>query len=360
MIERFIFGEPIETDALLKKPQPAQWQNARLMLERGEFVTRLSDGEIVYGLGQNVRGINKRGWRYVSDCTDDSQHTESKQSLYGAHNFLILDGGSAMGVFIDTPARVIFDIGYSRYDELRIIPQTEDFECYLISGDSPDDIVHQFRELVGRSYIPPRWAFGYGQSRWGYRSADEIREVVRKYRENDIPLDAVYLDIDYMERYKDFTVNRETFPDFKDFVREMRGEDIHLVPIIDGGVKKEEGYEVYEEGRENGYFCKDAEGEDFVIGVWPGKCCFPDMLNEDARKWFGQKYKILLDQGIEGFWNDMNEPAIFYSEKRLQKVFEKIEDYRSENLDINTLFEFKDLVANVSNNQEDYASQGRT
>lgn len=356
MIERFIFGEPIETDAVLKKPQPAQWQNARLMLERGEFVTRLSDGEIVYGLGQNVRGINKRGWRYVSDCTDDSQHTESKQSLYGAHNFLILDGGSAMGVFIDTPARVIFDIGYSRYDELRIIPQTEDFECYLISGDSPDDIVHQFRELVGRSYIPPRWAFGYGQSRWGYRSADEIREVVRKYRENDIPLDAVYLDIDYMERYKDFTVNRETFPDFKDFVREMREEDIHLVPIIDGGVKKEEGYEVYEEGRENGYFCKDAEGEDFVIGVWPGKCCFPDMLNEDARKWFGQKYKILLDQGIEGFWNDMNEPAIFYSEKRLQKVFEKIEDYRSENLDINTLFEFKDLVANVSNNQEDYAS----
>lgn len=99
----------------------------------------------------------------------------------------------------------------------------------------------------------------------------------------------------------------------------MKKENIHLVPIIDGGVKKEDGYDVYEEGKENGYFCKDENGEDFVIGVWPGKCCFPDMLNDEARRWFGDKYRILIDKGIDGFWNDMNEPAIFYSEKRLKK-----------------------------------------
>ncbi len=356
MTKRYVFGSPIETDAILCKPEAEQWENGRLSYQENALTCEMEEEEIVYGLGQAVRGINKRGWIYESNCTDDPQHTEDKHSLYGAHNFLILDGESRLGIFVDTPSRVVFDIGYTDRRTLRIAPRTPDFELYLISGESPDDIVRQFRKLVGRSYIPPLWAFGYGQSRWGYSSAEEIRQVVKEYRENHIPMDSVYLDIDYMERYKDFTVNQETFPDFAAFVEEMKKENIHLVPIIDGGVKKEDGYDVYEEGKEKGYFCKDEQGEDFVLGVWPGRCCLPDMLNEEAGRWFGRKYKILLDQGIDGFWNDMNEPAIFYSEKGLREVFEKIDEYRTQNLDIKTFFAFKDLVAGISNNPKDYAA----
>ena len=351
MTKRYVFGSPIETDAILCKPEAEQWENGRLSYQENALTCEMEEEEIVYGLGQAVRGINKRGWIYESNCTDDPQHTEDKHSLYGAHNFLILDGESRLGIFVDTPSRVVFDIGYTDRRTLRIAPRTPDFELYLISGESPDDIVRQFRKLVGRSYIPPLWAFGYGQSRWGYSSAEEIRQVVKEYRENHIPMDSVYLDIDYMERYKDFTVNQETFPDFAAFVEEMKKENIHLVPIIDGGVKKEDGYDVYEEGKEKGYFCKDEQGEDFVLGVWPGRCCLPDMLNEEAGRWFGRKYKILLDQGI-----DMNEPAIFYSEKGLREVFEKIDEYRTQNLDIKTFFAFKDLVAGISNNPKDYAA----
>ena len=356
MTKRYVFGSPIETDAILCKPEAEQWENGRLSYQENALTCEMEKEEIVYGLGQAVRGINKRGWIYESNCTDDPQHTEDKHSLYGAHNFLILDGESRLGIFVDTPSRVVFDIGYTDRRTVRIAPRTPDFELYLISGESPDDIVRQFRKLVGRSYIPPLWAFGYGQSRWGYSSAEEIRQVVKEYRENHIPMDSVYLDIDYMERYKDFTVNQETFPDFAAFVEEMKKENIHLVPIIDGGVKKEDGYDVYEEGKEKGYFCKDEQGEDFVLGVWPGRCCLPDMLNEEAGRWFGRKYKILLDQGIDGFWNDMNEPAIFYSEKGLREVFEKIDEYRTQNLDIKTFFAFKDLVAGISNNPKDYAA----
>ena len=163
-----------------------------------------------------------------------------------------------------------------------------------------------------------------------------------------------YRDIDYMERYKDFTVNKETFPDFADFVKKMREKHIHLVPIIDAGVKIEDGYDTYEEGKKNGYFCKEADGEDFVAGVWPGRVHFPDVLNEDARKWFGHGYKVLLDVGIDGFWNDMNEPAIFYSEKHLKEVFDKIDDYKGKNLDIQSFFEFKGTVEGVANNLGDY------
>lgn len=356
MTKRYVFGNPIETDAVLSKPEVCAWSDGRLYLRGNALECGLGEDEIVYGLGQNVRGINKRGWIYESNCTDDPQHTESKHSLYGAHNFLLLDGEMKLGIFVDTPSKVIFDIGYTDYNRMCITPQTPDFELYLIEEERLDEIIKEFRGLIGRSYIPPLWAFGYGQSRWGYRSAEDIRQVVKNYRDNQIPLDSVYLDIDYMERYKDFTVNEEAFPDFEGFVSEMKQQGIHLVPIIDGGVKAEDGYDVYEEGREKGYFCKDEDGKDFVLGVWPGRCCLPDMLNEEAGRWFGRKYKILLDQGIDGFWNDMNEPAIFYSEKGLAEVFEKIDEYRDRDLDISSFFAFRDLAEHISNNPKDYAS----
>ena len=126
------------------------------------------------------------------------------------------------------------------------------------------------------------------------------------------------------------------------------------MPIIDAGVKIEDGYDVYEEGVKNGYFCTNQDGTPFVAGVWPGRVHFPDMLNPEARAWFGSKYKFLLNQGIEGFWNDMNEPAIFYSEETLKKTFAKIDEYRTQDLDISSFFAFKDLVAGLSNNENDY------
>lgn len=358
MVKKYSFGNPIETDAVVKDIAETEWKDGIFRKEGNSFHYTLRPDEIIYGLGENVRGMNKRGWRYVSECADNPNHCEHTSSLYGAHNFIMAGDGvqKTCGLFVDTPGRVTFDAGYTDIDELCITMEDGDYKLYLIEGASYPDVVKEFRELIGRSYIAPRWAFGYGQSRWSYNTADEVREVAAEYKKRNIPIDSIYLDIDYMERYKDFTINRDTFADFEDLVKEMKEQNIHLVPIIDGGVKKEDGYDVYEEGKEKGYFCKDEDGEDFVIGVWPGKCCFPDMLNDEAREWFGDKYRILIDKGIDGFWNDMNEPAIFYSEKRLKKVFDKMEEYKTANLDVNTFFEMTDLIGTISNNPEDYAS----
>lgn len=395
MVKKYVYGRPFETYAVvnaenvsdaaesekreffreadMKKAlepyggitwdEPEDGNDAPAM----QYRVRMSDGDVVYGLGENVRGINKRGWVYESKCSDDPNHTESKRSLYGAHNFIIIadadNPAASKGLFIDYPGRVIFDIGYLDKNELVITVCSGNFTAYVVSpamdgADGSDNhlysIVRQFRHIIGKSYVPPRWAFGYQQCRWSYMSADEVCGVVDSYRKRNIPIDAVYLDIDYMERYKDFTVNKETFPDFADFVKKMREKHIHLVPIIDAGVKIEDGYDTYEEGRKNGYFCKEADGEDFVAGVWPGRVHFPDVLNEDARRWFGHGYKVLLDAGIDGFWNDMNEPAIFYSEKHLKEVFDKIDDYKGKNLDIQSFFEFKGMVEGVANNLGDY------
>ena len=246
MVKKYVFGKPFETYAVVNKENILETSESErrnffdkavmdIALEPYGGITwdrpddadegnamqyrvEMSDSIVVYGLGENVRGINKRGWVYESKCSDDPNHTESKRSLYGAHNFIIIADTDhpekSKGLFIDYPGRVIFDIGYLDKNELVITVCNENFTAYEITSekDSESDesrnylysIVRQFRHIIGKSYIPPRWAFGYQQCRWSYMSADEVSDVVDNYRKRNIPIDAVYLDIDYMERYKDF------------------------------------------------------------------------------------------------------------------------------------------------------------
>lgn len=311
----------------------------------------------VFGLGETVRGMNKRGWIYISNNTDDPNHDEDKRSLYASQNFILLaspEEEEVEGIFVDDPGTVRFDIGYTELNRLIICSESGNADFYRFTADSADEIVRQFRAITGQSYIPPKWAFGFGQSRWGYKTEEDIRTVYERYRDASVPLDSIYLDIDYMERYKDFTVNTESFPHFPDFVEEMRKSHVHLVPIIDAGVKMEEGYETYEEGCEKDYFVKKENGERLVAAVWPGRVHFPDFFKPEVQHWFGHKYRFLLEQGIDGFWNDMNEPAIFYTEDRLREVFEEIEKYKNENLDIQSYFAFTNLVSTLGNNPADY------
>lgn len=358
MVKKYVYGSPMETEAVVQRMDQEQGVIPYFKAEEKEdgiiFSYEMNNEDIVYGLGEANRGINKRGWKYESKCTDDPVHSEDKTSLYGAHNFLLIQGKETFGVFFDYPGMVTFDIGYKNSDILTVTPADGSIVVYVIENESLHEIVKEFRQLIGQSYIPPLWAFGYQQSRWSYKTADEIREVVKKHRENNIPLDAVYMDIDYMERYKDFTINEEAFPNFPAFVEEMKKENIHLVPIIDAGVKIEEGYDVYEEGVKKNYFCKREDGTDFVAGVWPGKTHFPDFLNPEARKWFGEKYSFLLNQGIEGFWNDMNEPAIFYTEEGLEEALQAAKDAEGKNLDLDAFFALKDSFINIANNPKDY------
>ena len=360
MIKKFTFGTPICTEAVVGKfetsdknefPFKSREEDRKFVLEFD-----MTDSDIVYGLGEAPRGINKRGWVYESFCSDDPFHTETKSSLYAAHNFLMLSGSDNFGIFIDFPAKIRWDIGYTSRNKTVITIDGTDFDFYYIKGGKPIEIVKEFRNAIGKSYIPPFWAFGYQQSRWSYPDAKTVDSVIDGYDKAGIPLDCVYLDIDYMDSYKDFTVDDKKFHDFADYVSKKREQGIHLIPIIDAGVKKEDGYSVYEEGRDNGYFCKNEDGTDFEGGVWPGIVGFPDFLRKDVREWFGSKYKVLTDAGIDGFWNDMNEPAIFYSVKGLEKALDKAVSLKGENLDLSKFFNLKDTFLGLSNSPEDYSS----
>ncbi len=373
MIRKYRYGTPFDTEALTEKIGTAEggFPYGKISLENGFAFTYIMDEEdIVYGLGESNRGINKRGYCYISNCTDDPEHTEDKRSLYGAHNFIIVSGKTTFGLFFDNfiivsgkttfglffdyPGKLTFDIGYTRMDTMKIFCENADLDIYVIEGETAHDIAKQFRHVIGHSYIPPKFAFGFGQSRWGYTTKEDFRKVAKGYRENHIPIDMIYMDIDYMQDFKDFTVNEKNFPDFQGFVQEMKDQEIRMIPIIDAGVKVEPGYEVYEEGVKNDYFCKREDGSDFVAAVWPGDTHFPDVLNKDARKWFGNKYRFLTDQGIEGFWNDMNEPAIFYSAEGLAEAKNLAAEFAEDTEGRVHAWTMQAKMKDLANNPEDY------
>ena len=319
MIQRFSFGHPFPTQSVVLSLPAESGPVPFLTPDSTGWRFTLSEQAAVYGLGEMPRGINKRGWHYIANNTDESRHSEDKLSFYGAHNFLLVrDGSTCFGLFVDFPGKVYYDIGYSRHDLLSFHTETPDYDLYLLSGGNENAICKEFRTLIGRSYIPPRWAFGLAQSRWGYKTEEDVREVARQYKEHDLPLDMICMDIEYMQDYADFTVNKERFPDLTKLSADLKAQGIRLVPIIDAGVRVDPNDPTCTEGLEKGYFCKKADGTPFVAAVWPGKAYFADFLRPEVREWFGHKYKALTDCGIEGFWNDMNEPSLFYSPERLR------------------------------------------
>ena len=319
MIQRFSFGHPFPTQSVVLSLPAESGPIPFLTPDGSGWQLTLSEQAAVYGLGEMPRGINKRGWHYIANNTDESRHSEDKLSFYGAHNFLLVrDGSTCFGLFVDFPGKVYYDIGYSRHDLLSFHTETPDYDLYLLSGGNENAVCKEFRTLIGRSYIPPRWAFGLAQSRWGYKTEEDVREVARQYKEHDLPLDMICMDIEYMQDYADFTVNKERFPDLTKLSADLKAQGIRLVPIIDAGVRVDPNDSTCTEGLEKGYFCKKADGTPFVAAVWPGKAYFADFLRPEVREWFGHKYKALTDCGIEGFWNDMNEPSLFYSPERLR------------------------------------------
>jgi alpha-glucosidase len=182
---------------------------------------------------------------------------------------------------------------------------------YYVCLGTPEEVLKSYTQLTGRAPLPPRWALGYHQCRWGYRTEADIRRVAQGFQEHDLPISAIHLDIDYMDGFRVFTVNQERFPDLAGLARDLACQGIRLVTILDPGVKRDPGYFLYREGLRRKVFCKTFFGRPLIGLVWPDWSAFPDFTNPEARKWWGEQYPRLLDQGVAGFWHDMNEPTSF-------------------------------------------------
>jgi len=273
----------------------------------------LPDDEHILGLGEKVGPLDKRDHKWEMWNTDaHPRHLPTTDPLYESFPiYLGMRPGLGYARFFDNTWRSHFDFGYSEPGVFRYDAAGGELNYYLIYGPEPAAILERYTELTGRMPLPPRWALGHQQCRWSYYPESRVREIADGLRSRDLPTDVIYLDIDYMDGYRVFTWDRERFPDPARLIADLREQGFRLITIIDPGVKVDEEYPVYREGIERGYFCRKPSGEPFVGPVWPGDSVFPDFTHPDVRRWWGDLHRSLVDVGVAGIWDDMNEPSVF-------------------------------------------------
>ncbi|MDN5338696.1 MAG: alpha-glucosidase [Thermotogaceae bacterium] len=299
--------------------------------DKTKLIRKMPLNVVVYGFGDKTGPLNRIQRKYIFFNTDDILHTETKDPLYKSLPFFIFfNDRFTYGIFVDHPGYIEIDLDSKATGRYEILVRDSGFTQYIILGNNIKEVVKNFLKLFGENYVPPIWAFGHQQSRYSYETEKELFNIAYKYRKKQIPCDVLYLDIDYMDSYKVFTWNKENFPKPHRMTEKLHEIGFKLSAIIDPGIKVEEDYEIYEEGKTKGFFIKDSNGKDFEGAVWPGRVNFPDFLREDVRKWWGNKYRKLVEDGIDGFWNDMNEPSIFATDNFLKLVKEAIKELNLE------------------------------
>ncbi len=274
----------------------------------------LASEERIYGLGEHTGSMDKRGQAYpIWNVDPPRHHGPQTMNMYTSIPFYLgfhTDDGRAYGVLVDHTGLVEIDMGKSNEAEASMTVEGDSLAVYFFPGPTPADVLRQYTELTGRMPLPPRWALGYHQARWSYDSQQRVQQLAAKLRERNHPCDAIWLDIDYMNGFRSFTWNSEKFPHPRQMLDDLHAQGFHVVTIIDPGTKVDENYFVYRQGITHDYFCHHQNGELFEGHVWPGSCVFPDYSRSEVRAWWGNLYKGLLDQGVDGIWNDMNEPAL--------------------------------------------------
>lgn len=274
---------------------------------------RRASGERYFGCGERTGGLEKTYSRQTFWNIDPPPgHTELQNNLYVSVPFtLAIEDGLAWGLFLDSTTRTEFNLAHEDPQRSWFGVENGDLVYYVFCGPTPQDVVARYTDLTGHTPLPPLWSLGNGQSRFSYETAEEVRTVARTFRERDIPCDTLYLDIDVLDGFRVFTWNKERFPDPEGLCRELRDMGFHVVMIVDAGVKVDENFSVYRDGRARDLYCKASNNQDYQNAVWPGVCVFPDFTNPEARRWWGEQHKALLDVGVSGIWSDMNEPALF-------------------------------------------------
>jgi len=287
--------------------KPSKWEGYHVKCWKKLFMD-----ERFYGFGEKAGTLDKRREKLVMWNTDAWGYKSGSDPLYLSVPFFIgLRKNIAYGIFFDNTFKAIFDMGHTSEEFYSFEAEGGILDYYFIYGPRVKDVVEGYTRLTGRMPLPPLWSLGHQQSRYSYYPEEHVVQIAERYRLEHIPCDVIYLDIHYMEDFKVFTWNKRRFPDPYRLKKKLSAMGFKLVVIVDPGVKLDPQYHVFREGVLRDFFCKTPRGDLYVGKVWPGLCVFPDYTRDDVRKWWGDLHKTLTDVGVDGIWNDMNEPSIF-------------------------------------------------
>ncbi|EOU1118758.1 glycoside hydrolase family 31 protein [Clostridium perfringens] len=287
--------------------------------EKGNvYISKVNDCLAYYGLGEKGGDLNKKGCYTENFNTDDPETDDDSITYYKTIPFYVaLKEEATYGIFFDNSFRSYFDMGKEMGDRIFFGAIGGQIQYYFIPGENIKEVVKNYTALTGRMEMPPLWSLGYQQCRFSYFSQEEVRELVKTFEEKDIPLDVVYLDIDYMDGFRVMTFKTPNFDDAAGLISDLKEKGIRTITIIDPGVKVDEEYPVFKRGKEGNHFTKKLDGEMFIGAVWPGNSAFPDFSNKDCREWWKSELKkFISEHGMDGIWNDMNEPCVFNNDHK--------------------------------------------
>ncbi len=344
-------GEVISRDA-----EPITWREGEFCLTRA-----LPADEGCYGLGEQPVGLDLRGKRYVLWNHDPlTLDRDSIPPYFTIPFYLGVHRDHAYGLFWDNPSRGWIDVGARRPDQLVFGGSSGELRYYVFSGADVMDVLSRYTELTGRMPMPPMWALGFHISRWSYFPADKVREIAQGFRRRNIPCDAIYLDIHYMDGFRPFTWDRERFPAPAVLIRELSEQGFKVVAILDPGIKVDPSYPVYQSGLHEDVFLRYPNGKHFVGPVWPGKAVFPDFTSPKGRAWWAAQFSALTNPGVAGVWNDMNEPTVFSpgADRELpDQVQHEFEGQKASHLDAHNVYGM--LMARASHEALEKARPGK-
>ena len=291
---------------------------APLRFEGSAFrvIERMPADEHYFGLGDKTGPLDRRNHAYTLWNTDAYRFQESTDPLYKSIPFFMTyRAGAATGIFLDNTWRTSFDFGKESPQSYSFGGVAGPVDYYIFPGPSPRQVVETYAWLTGRPPLPPRWMLGFQQSRYSYTPESRLMEIANRLRADRIPADALYLDIDYQDRNRPFTVNVQAFPGLPKALAALHEMHFHVVAITDLHIADapDQDYAPYDSGIAGDNFLHRPDGSVYVGSVWPGPAVFPDFTRVQTRAWWGTLYKPLAGMGFDGFWNDMNEPSVFDS-----------------------------------------------
>lgn len=281
---------------------------------------RSSEVETYYGFGEKAFAEMSRNGKFIANWnTDTFSYPVGTDPVYQSIPFFTaMYDGRAYGLFFNNTFRTWFDMGAKSPERYSFGANGGELDYFIFTGGenrSPKKVLEDYSNLTGKTPLPPVWALGNQQSRWSYFPESRVREISDGFRSRKIPADVIYLDIDYMDGYRVFTWDKKRFPDPPKLISDLKNQGFQTVLIIDPGVKVDSNYDVYADGKKQNIFVKNVDGTELNRNVWPQASAFPDFTDPRAREWFGSKYKSHIDEGIAGFWVDMNEPGVFVTDK---------------------------------------------
>jgi alpha-glucosidase len=312
--------DPVKTPSIILQrefsitaPLPAGWGlTPEFSLNDGKAsaVLRLNGDVSLYGGGEVTGPLLRNGQNIKLWNTDNGAYgTDNGKRLYQTHPWVlgVRKDGTAFGIIFDSSWKAELT---TNSDKIEYNSEGALFKVYIIDRKSPQEVIKGLAELTGTIDLPPLWALGYHQCRFSYETEQKVRNIANNFRERSIPCDAIWMDIDYMEGFRVFTFNKKNFPNPKGLNDDLHKKGFKTIYMIDPGVKVDNDYSVYKSGTANDVWVKQPNGQEYHGKVWPGDCAFPDFTMPRTREWWGKLYKDFMGTGIDGIWNDVNEPAV--------------------------------------------------